>query len=336
MNTAAHEQENSMKAYSAMPAKIYLHQHPEFSDLIRVVAGEKNIDPYLAEKDYWLMHCLYGLKKAGYDFQLKGGTSLSKGYGIIHRFSEDIDIQITPLESLNVRTSRNHDKGKDRQGRKDYYDYLAAHIRIDGIVKVVRDTDFDSLPKYYSGGIRLHYEAKFSSDGSAKEGILLEVGFDAMTPNQPLNIGSWALRRALEAKLDVTDNTALQIPCYDPAYTLVEKLQAVVTKHRNLQEKGGAFPTNFMRHYYDIYCLLQNDHVQSFIGSPEYLAHKKRRFPAADQQAPLSENEAFLLHDEGKKALYKKEYERRASLYYQGQPPFEEVLTVIQKNLRRL
>ena len=53
-----------------MPSKIYLHEHPDFSDLIRVVAGERKIDPYLAEKDYWLMHCLYGLKQAGYEFQL--------------------------------------------------------------------------------------------------------------------------------------------------------------------------------------------------------------------------------------------------------------------------
>ncbi len=71
-----------------------LHEYHDFSDLIRVVAGERRIDPYLVEKDYWLVHSLYGLQKAGYNFQLKGGTSLSKGYGIIHRFSEDIDIHI--------------------------------------------------------------------------------------------------------------------------------------------------------------------------------------------------------------------------------------------------
>jgi hypothetical protein len=33
------------------------------------------------------------------------------------------------------------------------------------------------------------------------------------------------------------------------------------------------------------------------------------------------------------RVLYQKEYERRAALYYQGQPPFDEVLAVIQKNL---
>jgi predicted nucleotidyltransferase component of viral defense system len=42
------------------------------------------------EKDYWIMHGLYGLQQMGMSFELKGGTSLSKGYGIIERFSEDI------------------------------------------------------------------------------------------------------------------------------------------------------------------------------------------------------------------------------------------------------
>lgn len=74
----------------------YLHRHKDYKDLIRTVADEKGIAPDLVEKDYWIMHCLYGLTKQGYLFELKGGTSLSKGFGIIHRFSEDIDIRIEP------------------------------------------------------------------------------------------------------------------------------------------------------------------------------------------------------------------------------------------------
>jgi hypothetical protein len=69
----------------------YLHNHPEFADLIRIVASEMGIDPGLVEKDYWIMHCLYGLQQLGLTFELKGGTSLSKGFKIIGRFSEDID-----------------------------------------------------------------------------------------------------------------------------------------------------------------------------------------------------------------------------------------------------
>src|SRR5438876_7280173 len=58
----------------------YLHKHPQFPDLIRIVAEEKGIAPALVEKDYWIMHCLYGLQHLGLTFELKGGTSLSKGF----------------------------------------------------------------------------------------------------------------------------------------------------------------------------------------------------------------------------------------------------------------
>lgn len=281
------------------------------------------------------MHCLYGLQQANYDFQLKGGTSLSKGYGLIQRFSEDIDIHITPPESLDVKTSKNRDKNQDRQSRKGFYNYLAQNIKIEGILKVERDTQFDSTPKYFSGGIRLFYRPAFSSDGTAKEGVLLEAGFDDVTPNSPIDISSWALDFALEKNVEVIDNKALRVLCYDPGYTLVEKLQTIATKFRN-QESGKEFPANFMRHYYDVFCLLQDERVQKFIGTPDYLEHKERRFPAADKTVPLAENEAFLLREPEKRALYKKEYERRPGLYYQGQPPFEDILATIHQNLDRL
>jgi len=57
----------------------FLHERGDFSDLINVVADEMSILPQLVEKDYWIMHCLWGLQQAGYAFELKGGTSLSKG-----------------------------------------------------------------------------------------------------------------------------------------------------------------------------------------------------------------------------------------------------------------
>lgn len=37
----------------------FLHNQPQFADLIRIVAEEKGIDPALVEQDYWIMHCLY-------------------------------------------------------------------------------------------------------------------------------------------------------------------------------------------------------------------------------------------------------------------------------------
>ena len=137
-----------------MPAD-YLHNHPQFADLLRIVAQEKAIDPALVEKDYWIVHCLYGLQKIGLTFELKGGTSLSKGYKAINRFSEDIDIRIEPPPELHVKTGRNHTKHLHVESRKTFYDWLAETIRIDGFVKVARDTAADDTPQYRSGGVRL-------------------------------------------------------------------------------------------------------------------------------------------------------------------------------------
>lgn len=69
--------------------KKFLHQLPVFAELVEQLAQSLNVNPYLIEKDYWLMHCLWGLQQQGWQFELKGGTSLSKGHGIIERFSED-------------------------------------------------------------------------------------------------------------------------------------------------------------------------------------------------------------------------------------------------------
>jgi Nucleotidyl transferase AbiEii toxin, Type IV TA system len=98
------------------------------------------------------MHCLYGLQQLGLKFELKGGTSLSKGHGIIHRFSEDIDIRIEPPPELPVKTGRNHTKHAHVESRRKFYDWLAKTIRIDGIEKVARDTAFDTTHLFRPDG----------------------------------------------------------------------------------------------------------------------------------------------------------------------------------------
>lgn len=84
-----------------------LHELPDFKDLLAVVADKLKIDPGLVEKDYWIMQSLWGLQQLGYKFELKGGTSLSKGLGLIHRFSEDIDIRIEPPATLKIGKNHN-------------------------------------------------------------------------------------------------------------------------------------------------------------------------------------------------------------------------------------
>ena len=186
----------------------FLHNHPQFADLIRIVADDQGIAPALVEKDYWIMQSLYGLRQLGLTFELKGGTSLSKGYGLISRFSEDIDIRIEPPANPPVMTGRNHDKPAHVQGRKDFYDRLAQAIVIDGIISVERDTAFDDTRYYRGAGVRLTYANINGSVEGLKDGVLLEIGFDDVSPNQPRDISSWAYDYAA-GRVEILDNRAL-------------------------------------------------------------------------------------------------------------------------------
>ena len=314
----------------------YLHHHKEFRALLNIVADEMGILPALVEKDYWIMHVLYGLSKQGFNFELKGGTSLSKGYRIIERFSEDIDIHITPPAAFNINENPNNTKPANTAARKGFYNWLATNIKIDGIVAVERDEAFDDPDNYRSGGIRLFYKNVFNKIEGVKEGILLEAGFDTITPNQKLIISSWAFDRATQTEvIGIIDNRAFDIVCYDRGYSFVEKLQTIATKFRK-EQSGEQERPNFMRQYCDVYCLLGDDAVQQFIGTPEYLAHKQKRFPAADRAIPIRKNEAFLLNDAVVKADFIKRYKETAALYYNGQPDFTALLERIKSTIDRL
>lgn len=309
-----------------------LHDLPDFVDLIAVTARDEAIDPGLVEKDYWIMHGLWGLQQLGFRFELKGGTSLSKGFRLIHRFSEDIDILIHPDGKLPI--GRNQNKAGHVEARRAFYDDLPARMPISGFLGAERDTAFDD-ERMRSAGIRLLYQEINPLPAGIKAGILLEAGFDQVAPNLPCLISSWAYEAAVKSGLaGITDNRAVDVACYEPGYTLVEKLQTISTKFRRLHETGE-MPQNFLRHYYDVYCLLGDPDVQRFIGTEGYLAHKDARFPQADEQN-LTKNPAFLLADDALRAQFAAAYAVTGALYYREQPSFVSLLERIGENLDRL
>lgn len=311
----------------------FLHERKDFHDLIASVANQNAIDPALVEKDYWIMQCLWGLQHLGFNYELKGGTSLSKGFGIIHRFSEDIDIRIEPPADMDVKIGRNQDKPAHIESRREFYKWLCKAIKIPGIVHVERDTAFDD-DKMRSAGIRLRYPSKLIALAGVKEGVLLELGFDDTAPNQPVTITSWAYDLASQFNVKVQDNRATGVRCYVPTYTFVEKLQAISTKYRRLSE-STTFPTNFLRHYYDVYCLLDVPLVQNFIGTAAYERRKSQRFRAGDEIV-IANNPAFTLTNLIERNKFKTEYQKTAALYYKGQPDFDAILKRIAMYIGRM
>lgn len=310
----------------------YLHELDNFSELLEAVSAAEGIPSAMVEKDYWIMHCLWSLQDQGFDFFLKGGTSLSKGYDIIHRFSEDIDILIVPPQDMNIYTSKNHTKDIHIKSRRVFFDSLLQRIKIPGINKVEYDPSVPQDEKARNADILLHYESKADEQvEKLKEAVLLEVGFDDVEPCTEKTISSWMTEHARRASLDFEDTRALKVKCYNPEYTFVEKLQAVSTKFRQQQETGE-MPRNFLRHYYDLYKLLELKEVQDFIGTDEYMAHKKKRFRGKDEK-DLTKNEAFIMSDPETRSFYIEKYQEGSALYYKDQPPLEEIIDRLAKIL---
>jgi len=113
----------------------FVHEDAEFGRLLDIVARETGIAAALIEKDYWVTHALWALHGSGLEIWFKGGTSLSKGFAIIQRFSEDLDLMIERgsvggLPDVIHWTSTN--KGPLAK-RRAFYDALAGALVVPGV-----------------------------------------------------------------------------------------------------------------------------------------------------------------------------------------------------------
>ena len=69
----------------------------DFGPTLDAAAERLGISATAIEKDYWVSQVLWALaQRFDGDFLFKGGTSLSKGYKIVERFSEDVDVLVVP------------------------------------------------------------------------------------------------------------------------------------------------------------------------------------------------------------------------------------------------
>lgn len=88
------------------------------------VAENKGIVDNAIEKDYWVSMVLRSIFSLPYatSFVFKGGTSLSKGWGLIERFSEDIDLAIDPKHLGFTDISTKSQRTKLRKESKKFID----------------------------------------------------------------------------------------------------------------------------------------------------------------------------------------------------------------------
>jgi len=234
---------------------------PDFQALINLTADYFQIPQVYIEKDYWVTYILKNLSNSPFknDVVFKGGTSLSKAFHLIDRFSEDIDLQIT-----------NFDGGDSK--KKKMFKTIESTIT-KGLTPLKSD-----IRNKKSGNIRktvYSYELQNKNQEyyQASKEIILEVNtMSTPEPYQIQNLNSY-IAEYLEKNDDRDSITEFELEPFEinvlnKTRTFVEKIFAVLDF--TFEEDPIAELSNGIRHIYDIMKLYDDEEVYLFFNSEDF------------------------------------------------------------------
>lgn len=239
-----------------------LHENKTlFNQAVRFTAQELGILDIYVEKDYWVTFALkiiFSSDVAGYTI-FKGGTALSKCYGIIERFSEDIDLVVIK----SPEDSGNQLKNKTKKVSKVLESYF-PEIEVEGITQKMgmnRKTAHS-------------YAKEFSGDyGQVRDSIIIEASWlGYFEPNENREI------KTLIAEMMEKNNQAQLISEYGlesfkvsvlmPTRTLCEKIMSLV--RFSYSDDAISDLKNKVRYIYDIYKMLEVPEIKQFFDSEKF------------------------------------------------------------------
>jgi hypothetical protein len=323
----------------------------------RLRTNEQNI-----EKDFWVCWTLDALfnelEAGGPRLLFKGGTSLSKGYGLIERFSEDIDItvfradigqpaSVEELEALSGK-KRNNRLDAIKAACQEYIhgpmlEQLSALLRQTlqtANLKADRarveadpdDPDRQSLLLWYPTA---------TTEGNAyiRRAIKIESGAkSALDPHAPVAVMPYVTHDLPDLDLVVGNVTTVA-----PSRTFWDK---VVILHglrcwwdRRGELKGGG--QRVSRHYYDVYRLLASEIGENATGdmgmAEDCVRHARMFFNRPDLDLASATPGSFALtpHD-GMLADLGRDYEAMSGMVFGPVPRVDEVVAAIAELEQRL
>ncbi|MBR2261230.1 MAG: nucleotidyl transferase AbiEii/AbiGii toxin family protein [Paludibacteraceae bacterium] len=259
-----------------------LHENKQlFADAIDAASRSKRegglgIKSIFIEKDYWICRSLKRMSESDVDGRVvfKGGTSLSKAYGIGARFSEDIDIAIAEAWTL----SGNQLKNLIRHTAKNM---------TDGLKEIV-------LPGVTSKGSRYHkafyaYPRVVATEqvGAIKTGqLLVEINsFANPYPSRKCLLSSFLtdfiIQSDNESLIEEYEMQPFEVTVLDKRRTLIEKLVSLL--RCSLADNPMPELSAKIRHFYDLHFLLHDSETYTYLQGEEFKADLKALF-LHDQQ----------------------------------------------------
>ncbi len=236
-----------------------------------------------SEKDWWVVHTLaviFSMDCAS-SLVFKGGTSLSKGWNLIQRFSEDIDLA---LDREFLGFSGELQKSDIRRLRKRSFEYISevfttelngkfSALGIEGVIakpQMVQNHDQDPVT------IEIYYKKLTENDTYLKPGILVEIGSRSLRePVTNRRFGTFLSE--IYTSNPFTDKH-IEVPVVNPERTFIEKIFLLHKEFQKPQEKIRV--NRLSRHLYDIEKLSQTEFAQIALRDNELyrtiVAHRKK------------------------------------------------------------
>jgi len=310
----------------------------------------------MVEKDFWvcwLLGLLFADPELAPHLVFKGGTSLSKVYGVIDRFSEDIDVSMSPafigadeaaFDALTSRTKRDATLAQ-MQGACGERTRSLLMPRLEQAIA-------EHLGRRKDGNHWLRYEddAVTNSPVVYFEYPSGETGrFDYLTREVKLELGSLTDQRpagshevrawVVDDFPAVFDDWQCQVTALELARTFWEKATILHAEHHRPESQPT--PDRYARHYADVSRLLQQPHASTMLGDAALCARvvewKSRVFSRQWARYDLAKPGTFrLLPPAARRAALARDYAQMRAMFLAAPPSFEAILASLDEAERRL
>jgi len=304
--------------------------------LFSETAARMGATPAVVEKDFWVSWVLGRLFQQGDLARLlmfKGGTSLSKVYRLIERFSEDIDLildwrVLTGDDPVAERSRTQQEKLNemiDQQAQAYIGDKLLARIseELDGVCDCHMAGDDPHV-------INVRYPAAFP-DGYLRPEVRLEIGpLASWMPSEERTISCFAA----ETFPQVFENRECSVRVIKAERTFWEK--ATILHHEAYRPEGNPQPPRYSRHYYDLMKMAESPVRQAALGNPELLVSvvefKQRFYPRGWARYDLAKPGTLRLVPDGTVlAAVETDYRAMGNMIFGEVPEFAEIIRVLQQ-----
>ncbi len=304
--------------------------------MLRNTAAKCGMSDGIVEKDFWVCWTLDYLFHAcpwADHLAFKGGTSLSKCFGLIQRFSEDIDIILDwrllgyeKGEPWGERSRTSQDKiNKEANAKTEAFLRDAFLPRLQADFAEVLQFEFSLFIDGSDPQTVCFAYPRIFGENSILPVVRMEIGaLAAWTPVQDAVVTSYAAQQYPQ----VFEQPSTHLLTVAPERTFWEK---VTILHKEAFRTNGKLSPRYSRHYYDLFCMASSPVKEAALTDLDLLERvvqfKDRFYPAGSAHYGLAKPGTMRLMPPKDCVVHlEKDYAHMQNMLFGAKPTFNEIM----------